>query len=134
MDNANQQPDFAKCDGLVPVVVQDATSGVVLMLAYMNRAAYDETLATGQAVFFSRSRGELWRKGETSGHVQIVKQVCLDCDRDTLLLRVEQIGGAACHVGYQSCFYREVTPDGLIVIGKKVFDPDEAYRKRTPQE
>ncbi len=128
MSNAEIQPDFSKGDGLVPVVVQQVDSGDVLMMAYMNREAYEETLATGQAVYFSRSRGELWRKGETSGHVQQVKQVLLDCDRDTLLLVVDQVGGAACHVGYKSCFYREITSDGAKVVGERVFDPDEVYK------
>ncbi len=127
MPAADQQPDFAKGDGLVPVVVQESESGVVLMLAYMNRAAYEETLASGRAVYFSRSRGGLWRKGETSGNVQHVRQLLLDCDRDTLLLEVEQVGGAACHEGYRSCFFRQVTPEGLQTVGERVFDPHQVY-------
>lgn len=123
------QPDFEKSDGLVPVVVQQAGTGEVLMLAYMNREAYDQTLATGQAVYFSRSRGGLWRKGESSGNVQHVKRLRIDCDRDTLLLEVDQVGGAACHEGYPSCFFREVTPDGLKVIAERVFDPSDVYKK-----
>lgn len=133
MNNAELQPDFAKCDGLLPVVVQQVDSGDVLMMAYMSPEAYEETLATGQAVYYSRSRGELWRKGETSGHVQHVKQVLLDCDRDTLLLVVDQVGGAACHAGYKSCFYREITPDGVKVVGQRVFDPDEVYKSSANQ-
>lgn len=125
----DQQPDFAKGDGLLPVIVQQVGTGEVLMLAYMNREAYDQTLATGQAVYYSRSRGRLWRKGESSGHVQRVQRVRLDCDRDTLLLEVEQVGGAACHTGYKSCFYREVTAEGLEVIGERVFDPKEVYNQ-----
>jgi phosphoribosyl-AMP cyclohydrolase len=131
MLSAEQQPDFAKGDGLVPVIVQQTGTGVVLMLAYMNRAAYEETLAGGRAVYYSRSRGGLWRKGETSGNVQHVKRISLDCDRDTLLLEVEQVGGAACHQGYKSCFFREVTPAGLQVVGERVFDPDEVYPSAT---
>lgn len=125
----DQQPDFAKCDGLVPVVVQEAGTGEVLMLAYMNREAYDQTLSTGRAVYYSRSRGGLWRKGDSSGHVQHVKSVKLDCDRDTLLLAVEQVGGAACHEGYKSCFFREVTPSGLRIVGERVFDPAVTYKQ-----
>ena len=122
-------PDFSKCGGLLPAIAQDAHSGAVLMLAYMNAEAYAETLATGRAVYFSRSRNKLWRKGEQSGNVQQVEAVLLDCDADTILLRVRQIGGAACHKGYESCFFRQVTPDGLKVIARRVFDPDEVYGK-----
>lgn len=130
MSGDPQQPDFDKGSGLLPVVVQEAKSGVVLMLAYMNREAYEETLATGQAVYYSRSRKALWHKGQTSGHVQNVKRICVDCDRDTLLLEVEQVGGAACHEGYHSCFYRELAPDGLKVISNRVFDPQEVYKSK----
>ena len=100
------------------------------MLAYMNEEAYDETLSTGRAVYYSRSRDKLWRKGEESGNVQKVVGVFLDCDRDTLLLKVEQIGGAACHEGYKSCFFRQVTDDGLKVIAQRIFDPAEVYHKK----
>jgi phosphoribosyl-AMP cyclohydrolase len=120
--------DKAK-DGLLPAIAQDADTGVVLMLAWMNREAYDETVRTGRAVYFSRSRGKLWRKGEESGHVQEVRGVFVDCDADTILLRVYQIGGAACHEGYQSCFFRQVEGDGLKVIAEKVFDPKAVYHK-----
>jgi len=123
----NQEPDFDKSGGLLPVVVQETGSGVVLMLAYMNREAYDETRSSGRAVYFSRSRGGLWRKGESSGHVQHVKRMRIDCDRDTLLLEVEQVGGAACHEGYKSCFFRDVTDEGLKVNCEKVFDPNQVY-------
>jgi phosphoribosyl-AMP cyclohydrolase len=122
-------PDFHKSDGLVPVVVQEVGTGLVLMLAYMNREAYDETLATGRAVYYSRSRGGLWRKGESSGNVQHVRSVRIDCDRDTLLLEVEQGGGAACHEGYPSCFFREITPAGTRVIAERVFDPKQVYQQ-----
>jgi len=120
-------PDFSKSGGLLPAIAQDANSGQVLMMAYMNAEAYNETLATGRAVYYSRSRQKLWRKGEQSGNVQEVQAIYLDCDRDTILLRVRQIGGAACHEGYESCFYRQVTPEGLKVVGRRVFDPDEVY-------
>jgi len=123
------RPDFKKCDGLLPVIAQDAVTGEVLMMAYMNEEAYDETCETGRAVYFSRSRNKLWRKGEESGNVQMVKSIWIDCDKDTLLIKVDQIGGAACHEGYKSCFFRQVTPDGLTVVGNRVFDPKEVYKK-----
>jgi phosphoribosyl-AMP cyclohydrolase len=123
-------PDFSKGDGLLPAIAQDAESGDVLMLAYMNAESYAETLSSGRAVYFSRSRNKLWRKGEESGNVQEVKAIYFDCDADTLLLKVHQIGGAACHEGYASCFFRQVTPEGLKVIGQRVFDPKEVYKKK----
>jgi phosphoribosyl-AMP cyclohydrolase len=122
-------PDFARGDGLLPAIAQDADSGAVLMLAYMNAESYAETLSTGRAVYYSRSRKKLWRKGEESGHVQQVQAVYVDCDRDTILLKVHQVGGAACHEGYQSCFFRQVTPEGLRIVGRKVFDPEKVYTK-----
>ena len=122
-------PDFAKGDGLLPTIAQDAATGEVLMLAYMNPESYAETLATGRAVYFSRSRNKLWRKGEESGNVQEVESVWLDCDRDTILLKIRQIGDAACHTGYRSCFFSRVTPAGLVVEGERVFDPDKVYKK-----
>jgi phosphoribosyl-AMP cyclohydrolase len=123
-------PDFSRGDGLLPAIAQDAATGEVLMLAYMNRESYDETVATGRAVYFSRSRQRLWRKGEESGNVQLVRGIYIDCDADTILLRVEQLGGAACHEGYKSCFFREVTPQGLEVRGQRVFDPAQVYKKK----
>jgi len=122
-------PDFSGPDGLVPAIAQDAASGEVLMLAYMNRESYAETLRTGQAVYYSRSRKKLWRKGEESGHVQHVREIYFDCDADTILLKVEQVGGAACHEGYRSCFFRRVTPEGLEIVGQRVFDPKQVYRQ-----
>src|SRR6266851_2879407 len=121
--------DFDKIGGLVPAIAQDADTGEVLMLAWMNREAYEETLHTRRAVYFSRSRGRLWRKGEESGNVQEVREVFVDCDTDTILLKVHQIGGAACHEGYASCFFRRITPEGFEVIGSRVFDPAEVYKK-----
>ncbi|MEZ6114545.1 MAG: phosphoribosyl-AMP cyclohydrolase [Pirellulaceae bacterium] len=106
-------PDFDKHD-LIPVIAQDAESGDVLMLAYMNREAYDETRRTGRVVYYSRSRQKLWRKGEESGNVQELKELYFDCDADTLLAKVHQIGGAACHEGYRSCFFRRLTEDGQV--------------------
>jgi len=128
-DDSGQGPDFAKCDGLLPAIAQDVVTGEVLMMAYMNPESYAETLETGRAVYFSRSRNKLWRKGEESGNVQKVHAVYLDCDRDTVLLKVEQIGGGGGHVGYKSCFFRKVTPEGLQVEGERVFDPAEVYKK-----
>ncbi|HEX4590169.1 MAG TPA: phosphoribosyl-AMP cyclohydrolase [Gemmataceae bacterium] len=122
-------PDFDKSGGLLPAVAQDSDTGQVLMLAWMNREAFDETLRTGRACYFSRSRNKLWRKGEESGHVQEVRGVFIDCDADTILMKVKQIGGAACHEGYASCFFREVTPEGTRVVAEKVFDPKTVYKK-----
>ncbi len=121
--------DFDKAGGLVPVVAQDATTGQVLMLAWMNREAFDETVRTGRAVYFSRSRGKLWRKGEESGHVQLVREILVDCDADTVLLKVEQVGGAACHEGYASCFFRRVQDGELQTVAERLFDPATVYRK-----
>jgi phosphoribosyl-AMP cyclohydrolase len=120
-------PDFAKGGGILPAIAQDAATGEVLMLAYMSPESYAETLATGLAVYYSRSRNRLWRKGEQSGHVQRVRAVRMDCDNDTILLSVDQVGGAACHTGYRSCFYREVTQQGMKVVGQRVFDPEQVY-------
>lgn len=121
--------DFDKTGGLVPAIAQDADTGEVLMLAWMNREAFDETVHTGRAVYFSRSRNKLWRKGEESGNVQEVKGVFVDCDADTILLKVKQIGGAACHEGYPSCFFRELTSGELHIVGERVFDPKQVYKK-----
>ncbi len=122
------KPDFEKGGGLVPVIAQDAASGEVLMLAYMNELAWDKTLETGEVHYYSRSRNTLWHKGGTSGHVQKLKALRLDCDRDAVVALVEQIGGAACHEGYRSCFFRQVGPDGEAVeCCPKVFDPETVY-------
>ena len=123
------EPDFEKQGGLIPAIIQDHETGVVLMLGYMNREAWLKTLETGNATFWSRSRNKLWIKGESSGHVQLVRGIYLDCDSDTVLLKVEQVGGAACHTGYQSCFYREIMKNGEVKIsGEKVFNPEEVYK------
>ena len=121
------EPAFADDKTLLPAIAQDAASGRVLMLAYMNREAYQETLRTGRAVYYSRSRQGLWRKGDTSGHHQQVRRILVDCDRDTILLEVDQLGPGACHNGYESCFYREVTAEGLRVITERTFDPEVTY-------
>lgn len=123
------KPNFEKGGGLVPVIVQDHETGEILMLAYMNEAAWDNTVKSGQATFWSRSRNSLWVKGESSGHVQIVKAIYLDCDEDTVLIKVEQRGGAACHTGYRSCFYRKWENGQLVIEGERVFDPEVVYKK-----
>ncbi len=124
------RPDFEKGGGLVPVIVQDAETGEVLMLAYMNEEAWERTLATGKAHYFSRSRGKIWLKGETSGHLQEVRDVLLDCDADTVLLKVKQHGGAACHTGYRSCFYRRIRGGQVEIVGQKICDPEEVYGRK----
>src|SRR5512145_3129720 len=121
--------NFDKAGGLISAIAQDHATGEVLMIAWMNREAYEETVRTGRAVYFSRSRNKLWRKGEESGNVQEVKEVYIDCDADAVLLKVNQIGGAACHEGYKSCFFRRVDQDRLTVVGERVFDPKEVYKK-----
>ena len=127
MSNWQQVIDFDKVGGMLPVIAQDEATGEVLMMAYMNHEALAETLRTGRACYFSRSRNRLWRKGEESGNVQEVHGVYVDCDGDTLLLKVRQVGGAACHQGYPSCFFRRVTGDTLQVVAQRVFDPREVY-------
>jgi phosphoribosyl-AMP cyclohydrolase len=123
------KPDFDKSGGLIPAIVQDFGTGEVLMLAYINQAAWEATLKSGNATYYSRSRKALWVKGETSGHVQKVKEIRIDCDLDTVLFRVEQ-AGAACHKGYRTCFYTQITNDGEAVITEdRVFDPAEVYSK-----
>jgi phosphoribosyl-AMP cyclohydrolase len=121
--------NFDKAGGLVSAIAQDADTGEVLMIAWMNREAFEETVRTKRAVYFSRSRNKLWRKGEESGNVQEVKGVFVDCDADAVLLKVKQIGGAACHEGYKSCFFRELTDGELQVVADPVFDPKAVYGK-----
>jgi len=122
--------DFSKGNGLLPAIVQDYLSNKILMLAYINRASWEKTLETGEAHYFSRSRQELWHKGGTSGNIQIIKEIYADCDDDTLLFKVEQIGGAACHLGYETCFHKKVDSDGnYTLVGNKIFDPDKVYKK-----
>src|SRR3954464_5791095 len=121
--------DFDKAGGLVPAVAQDVDTGQVLMLAWMNREAFEETVRTGRARYFSRSRNKLWRKGEESGHMQEVRGVYIDCDADTVLLKVKQVGGAACHEGYASCFFRQLEGDELKIIADRIFDPKAVYKK-----
>ena len=120
--------DFKKGNGLIPAIAQDDKTGEVLMLAYMNEQAFNETLKTGKAVYYSRSRKVLWKKGETSGHVQHVKEIRVDCDNDTILLKVDQAGDAACHKGYKSCFFSKVVENDLKIVESKIFDPKEVYK------
>jgi phosphoribosyl-AMP cyclohydrolase len=121
--------DFNKIGGLVPAVIQDHRTGEVLMLGFMNEESWNLTLKEGAVVFYSRSRNKLWKKGETSGHVQIVKEIRVDCDDDALLIMVEQVGGAACHTGNRSCFFRKVDGNDLVEDGLLVFKPEDVYKK-----
>lgn len=119
---------FEKQDGLVPAIVQDDATGEVLMLGFMNAEALAETQRSGQAVFFSRSRNKLWRKGESSGHLLRVRELRIDCDADSLLVRVERVGPGVCHEGYRSCFYRRLENDGSVrVMDERAFSPEEIY-------
>ena len=127
--NETIQLKFNKTGGLVPAIVQDNETGEILMLAYMNQDAFNATLSTGKATYYSRSRQTLWVKGETSGNVQLVKEIRIDCDDDTVLIKVEQLGGAACHTGHRSCFYKKVENGIIRIVGEPVFDPREVYDK-----
>lgn len=126
--NEEFKPDFSKMGGLLPAIAQDAASGEVLMLAYVNEEAFNKTIETGDAHYWSRSRQTLWHKGGTSGHVQKIKAIRLDCDNDTILYLVDQIGGAACHKGYRSCFFRELKDGAVTECCPVVFDPKEVYK------
>ncbi len=127
MSGSSFAPDFSK--GLVPAIAQDAEDGEVLMLAYMNEEAWRKTLETGEAHYWSRSRSRLWHKGESSGNVQKVHSIRLDCDSDTILLSITQIGGAACHTGRRSCFYRKLENGVESICSDQVFDPAAVYGK-----
>ena len=122
------KPDFAKENGLLPAIAQDYKSGKILMMAFMNEEAWDETIRTGHAVYFSRSRQKLWHKGEQSGNVQEVKEIYLDCDLDCILLKVNQLGNIACHTGHESCFYRKLDENyELVEVEPVIKDPSEMY-------
>ena len=122
--------NFEKGNGLLPAVVQDHASGKVLMLAFVSPESWKMTLETGEAHYWSRTRREIWHKGGTSGHVQKIKEIYADCDDDTLLFIVEQVGGAACHTGHETCFHKKVDRTGdFSVVGKKIFDPEKVYKK-----
>ena len=121
--------DFSKSeDGLIPAIAQDYKTGEVLMLAYINEESWAETLKSGYATYWTRSRQKLWKKGESSGNLQEVKEILVDCDEDTVVFKINQIGDAACHVGYRSCFYRKVDGDKLVIVGEKVFNPEDVYK------
>lgn len=121
--------DFDKMGGLLPAVVQDYETNEVLMVAFMNEEAWQHTLETGKATYWTRSRQCLWVKGESSGNVQWVKEIRIDCDDDTVVLKVEQVGGAACHTGHRSCFYKIVENGEIVIKDKPLFDPEEVYKK-----
>jgi phosphoribosyl-AMP cyclohydrolase len=134
--NLNVELKFNK-DGLIPVVVQDYKTNDVLMVAYMNKEAFEKTINTKKATFWSRSRQEFWVKGETSGNIQEVKEIYIDCDCDTILLKVNQLGdngksdkGAACHEGFRSCFFRKLEDNNWKVCGQRLFDPEKVYKKK----
>lgn len=123
--------DFSKLNGLIPTIIQDHRTNKVLMLGFMNEKSWEKTIETGRAWFYSRSRRKLWMKGEESGNVQKVKEILIDCDNDSILLKVEQIGGAACHTGYISCFYRQIINGKIITIEKeKIFNPKKVYKEK----
>ena len=121
--------DFDKAGGLIPAVVQDYRTGEVLMVAYLNREAFERTRQTGRMHYYSRSRERLWMKGETSGHVQEVQEILVDCDQDAAVFKIRQVGGAACHTGYRSCFHRRLEGSGELTVieAEKVFDPAQVY-------
>ena len=121
-------------DGLIPVIVQHNGNGRVLMLGYMNLEAYQQTLRSGYVTFFSRSRQKLWTKGETSGHRLVVREIRVDCDGDALLILADLMGPGCCHLGYESCFFRKVTPEGEEVILKREFDPDQVYVEASQED
>ena len=127
-DNWLNKVNWSK-DGLVPVVTQEASSNSVLMVAWMDRDALKLTIETGKAVYWSRSRKRLWRKGEESGYIQKVKEIYLDCDKDVLLLTVEQVGGIACHTGRHNCFFNKLENEQWVVVAPVIEDPKEIYRK-----
>jgi phosphoribosyl-AMP cyclohydrolase len=128
--STNPTPDFSKLE-LIPAIAQDDKTGEVLMMAWMNQEAFEETLSSGRVCYYSRSRKRLWRKGEESGNVQELKALYFDCDADTLLVKVNQVGGAACHEGYRSCFFRRIDPQSrdIAVEGSRVFDPATVYKR-----
>lgn len=120
---------FDKGNGLLPAIVQDFNTNEVLMVAYINEEAWRKTLATGKAHYWSRSRNKIWLKGESSSHYQMIKEILVDCDEDTVVYKVEQLGDAACHKGYRSCFFRRVEDGTFKVKDEPVFDPREVYKK-----
>lgn len=126
----NLKINFEKQNGLIPVVAQDYKTNRVLMLAYMNEEAYKKTIETGKVTYWSRSRNKLWVKGESSGNFQILKELYVDCDEDAIVVKIEQIGGAACHTGRESCFYRKKEGDEFKIIDNPIFDPKKVYGEK----
>ncbi len=129
MEDIIQQIDFSKLGGLVTTIAVDDATGDILMVAFMNEESLRLTLQKNEAVYWSRSRQKLWHKGEQSGNVQRVKAIYVDCDADAILLRVEQVGNAACHTGKRSCFYRKLENGRFVEVGEQVFDPEKVYAK-----
>lgn len=121
--------DFAKSGGLIPAIAQDYQTNEILMMAYINAESWAETLKSGYATYFSRSRNQLWKKGESSGHLQVVKEILVDCDCDTVIFKIEQLGPGACHTGHRSCFYRRVKDNALVEVEATVFDAEKVYSK-----
>ena len=121
--------DFEKCGGLIPAIAQDHKTGEILMMAYINAESWAETLKSGYATYYSRSRQKLWKKGESSGHLQVIKEILVDCDLDTVVFKIEQLGPGACHTGHRSCFYRKVADNELVEVEKTVFDAGKVYSK-----
>ncbi|MBE6403581.1 MAG: phosphoribosyl-AMP cyclohydrolase [Lentisphaeria bacterium] len=121
--------DFEKCGGLIPAIAQDHKTNEILMMAYINEDSWQETLKSGYATYYSRSRQQLWKKGESSGHLQVIKDILVDCDLDTVIFKIEQLGPGACHTGHRSCFYRKVTENGLVETEETVFDAGKVYSK-----
>ncbi len=121
--------DFSKSGGLVTAIAQDAVSGEILMVANMNEESFRLTVENGEAVYWSRSRQKLWHKGEESGNVQRVESLYVDCDGDVVLMKVQQVGDAACHTGKRSCFFRKIEGDSVVDVGVQVFDPEKVYKK-----
>lgn len=121
--------DFAKCGGLIPAIAQDHKTNEILMMAYINAESWQETIKSGYATYYSRSRQQLWKKGESSGHLQVVKEILVDCDLDTVIFKIEQLGPGACHTGHRSCFYRKVENGELFEVEETVFDADKVYSK-----
>lgn len=121
--------DFAKCGGLIPAIAQDHKTNEILMMAYINAESWQETINSGYATYYSRSRQQLWKKGESSGHLQVVKEILVDCDLDTVIFKIEQLGPGACHTGHRSCFYRKVENGELSEVEETVFDADKVYSK-----
>ena len=121
--------DFAKCGGLIPAIAQDHKTNEILMMAHINAESWQETIKSGYATYYSRSRQQLWKKGESSGHLQVVKEILVDCDLDTVIFKIEQLGPGACHTGHRSCFYRKVENGELSEVEETVFDADKVYSK-----